>query len=39
MGGEESAQKLHQSVGHLLRMDDVHLSDVIAFNVSEAGIV
>ena len=39
MGGEEAADEFHQSVGHLLRMDDVHLCDVIALHVSKSGIV
>ena len=39
MGGEESAHKFHQSVGHLLGVDDVHLRNVLALNVAEAGVV
>ena len=38
VGGEEAAQKLHQPLRQLFRVDDVHLGNVFTFYVAESWI-
>jgi hypothetical protein len=39
VGGEESAEELHQALRQLFGVDDIHLRDVFTFDVAESGII
>ena len=38
MGGEESAEELHQALRQLFGVDDVHLCNILALHIAETRI-